>query len=184
MDEASCEVVFRGKILSGRDPERVKAELARVLSLDAAAIDALFVSPKTVLGSGLSRSAAQALRERLMDAGIMVAVMSGSAQASVSAQPASTSVTAATGETAAAAPGAPMELSLSEAGTPLGEAHAFEAPTVKLRGLRITKASEHGRAEPVPEAPRIRELEADVEAGAGEQKERSEFVRLLLKERR
>lgn len=75
MTEATYQIVFRGKILSGYTRDQVRANLAQLFKLDPTRVDALLDSPKTVLKAGIGKDAAARYQEALRQAGIMVAVM-------------------------------------------------------------------------------------------------------------
>ncbi len=76
MSDPTCQIVFRGKLLSGFDRAQVTANLIQLFKSDATRISALLDAPKTILKSGLSREAAARYQDALRLAGIMVAVVS------------------------------------------------------------------------------------------------------------
>lgn len=76
MSDASFQIVFRGKILTGFDRDTVRRNLMALFKADAARIDAMLDSPKLVLKSGVSKDVAARYQEALRQAGIMVAVVS------------------------------------------------------------------------------------------------------------
>ncbi len=93
MGEATYQIVFRGKILSGFDRATVRDNLARLFRTDASRIDGILDAPKTVLKSGLNKEAATRYQEVLRGAGIMVAVMGDAPEATAPSAHAGTTAT-------------------------------------------------------------------------------------------
>lgn len=115
MGEATYQIVFRGKILSGFDRATVRDNLAKLFRTDASRIDGILDAPKTVLKSGLNKEAATRYQEVLRGAGIMVAVMGDAPEAAAPSVHASTTAapaaTVSTPMPAAAPPVAPAAVS-------------------------------------------------------------------------
>ena len=154
MSETYCEIVFRGKILAGFDRTQVQTKLVQLLDLSPAAVDALLSAPKTILRSGLDKEAAARFREALLDAGIMVAVITQPGAPTVSAPPA---VTTSTSTESAPADGLALcEFSLSDLGTSIAERRAFEAPKVNLKGLRLSRSNAPLESRPVAAAVEVK----------------------------
>jgi hypothetical protein len=73
--EATFQVVFRGKLLSGFDAEQVASNLATLFKTDTARAAGMLAQAKWVVKAGLSKEAAQRYQEALRGAGMMVAVI-------------------------------------------------------------------------------------------------------------
>jgi hypothetical protein len=73
--EATFQVVFRGKLLSGFNAEQVASNLATLFKTDTARAAGMLAQPKWVVKVGLSKDAAQRYQEALRAAGMMVAVI-------------------------------------------------------------------------------------------------------------
>lgn len=99
--EATYQVVFRGKLLTGFDQETVECNLAALFKSDRARIRALLAQPKVVLKSGISRDDGTRYEEALRKAGLMVALISESPE---SAADFTSAATATPAQAEAAAP--------------------------------------------------------------------------------
>ena len=83
MAEPTYEIVFRGKLTRDADPVRVRERLIALFRSDAARIDALLGASKATLKRGLSKAQAAQMQEVLREAGLVVAMVSEAALASV-----------------------------------------------------------------------------------------------------
>ncbi len=79
------EVVFRGKLVRGADPDTVRANLARLFRVPEERIARLFQGGRHVLKSGLSHEQAHHYREVLKKAGAIVVVVDTEARADMQA---------------------------------------------------------------------------------------------------
>lgn len=189
MAELHYEIVFRGKLLAGHTREQVVARLVALFAVDAMRIELLLAAPKTVLRRGLDRETATRYREALLAAGVMVAMVGVEVtpEAGLRADPWRIAALESSPEAQDAPPGAPpaaLALSLADAGTPLGERRSFEAPKVNLRGMRIAAANVPIDTRPRPEPVSVSAPDLPVEEIRVEDKERSDFTRLLMRELR
>lgn len=89
-NEATWQVVFRGKLLTGFAPEQVAQNLAALFKTDVARTTALLAQPKVVLKAGVSREVGERYQAALRQAGLVVALISEAPiAAGVAAEPAS-----------------------------------------------------------------------------------------------
>ncbi len=79
------EVVFRGKLVRGADPQVVRDNLCRLFKAPAEKIEALFQGGRHVLKKGLSHEQAHHYREVLKKAGAIVVVVDAEAKADMQA---------------------------------------------------------------------------------------------------
>ncbi len=79
------EVVFRGKLVRGADPQVVRENLCRLFKAPAEKIEALFQGGRHVLKRGLSHEQAHHYREVLKKAGAIVVVVDTEAKADMQA---------------------------------------------------------------------------------------------------
>lgn len=186
MGQQHYEIVFRGKLLAGQERAQVVARLAKLFGVDPVRVESLLQAPKTVLRRGLDREAASRYRETLLANGIMVAMVGSegtagpaSGQWRIAALDAPAQVTPAADPAAA-----PPELSLSDLGTPIGEKRSFNAPKVNLRGVRIAAANVPIDTKPAAAPAQIAAPDLSIDNAAIEDKERSDFTRMLMKELR
>lgn len=186
MSESRCEIVFRGKILAGFDRDRVRTNLAQLLGIAAAQVDDILDAPKTVLKSGLDRTAAAEFRESLLRAGIMVAVITLPSAAPAPAPLELVAMPDAPGprQHVVAAHLGPSALALSDHAVALAPKRPFEAPRANTNGLRISKSSEHVAAQPAP-ASVIKALDLTVaETERREEKVQSKLIEAITKDAR
>jgi len=159
MSEATYQIVFRGKLLSGFDRAQVIANLAQLFKSDADRIGVLLDTPKTVLKSGLSKDSAARYQDVLRQAGIMVAVV-GDATAAVATMQnlplvesavalsgsnesgeASEASEASEAESREFAPSTSIsELTLADAGTRIVESQRVIAPQLDLSSFSLAAA--------------------------------------------
>lgn len=127
-NEATWQVVFRGKLLTGFAPEQVAQNLAALFKTDVTRTAALLAQPKVVLKAGVSREVGERYQAALRQAGLVVAL--------ISEAPIAAGVAAAepvTAPTVTATPGAasqpPMALRSVPASSPAPPAAIVPAPS-------------------------------------------------------
>ncbi len=109
------EVVFRGKLVRGADPQVVRDNLCRLFKAPAEKIEALFQGGRHVLKRGLSHEQAHHYREVLKKAGAIVVVVDAEAKADMQAlRPGQAAKPAARPAPVAAPPAPPEKPATSE----------------------------------------------------------------------
>lgn len=87
MPSKDYQVVFRGRLVPGQDPDLVKQNLAKLFKVDEARIGQMFSGKRQVLKKGLDRETADKYRALLKKAGAIVAVVSEETQRSARVMP-------------------------------------------------------------------------------------------------
>lgn len=135
MAEGQFDIVFTGELVSGSDPESVRDRLAELFKIPPERAAALLSRRRVVIKRGLSGMAAAKYLHAIRQAGAVAqAVDTASAEA---AKPiAETQPEAAR---PAAAPEAPVALTLAEVGATLVEPEQVEEPSIDTSGLSIAE---------------------------------------------
>ncbi|MCU0755992.1 MAG: hypothetical protein MUE46_12850 [Xanthomonadales bacterium] len=142
-NEATWQVVFRGKLLSGFAPEQVAQNLAALFKTDTARTAALLTQPKVVLKAGVSREVGERYQAALRQAGLVVALISEApiaagvaAAESAPTPPAPTTAAAAPAPAPVSAP-RPMPATLPATG-PAVAAPPAAAPSLAAPGALLS----------------------------------------------
>ncbi len=125
MSEKTFEAVFKGRIVTGAEPSRVKSNLARLFKTDATRIEAMFSGKRVVIKRGVDEATARNYQAALRKAGAIVEVVNTAAPP-VARIP------------VPAEPPAPS-LSMAEVGVTLVEPKEIQEPDIDTSDLSVAE---------------------------------------------
>jgi hypothetical protein len=145
MADPSFDVVFAGQILEGVDPQRVRANVAKLFDIDAARVEKLFSGQRIVIKKDVGAAAAQKYQAVMAKAGAVVEIVEKGA-------PRESAVHTVASPSPAPPPAGSQDLSMAEPGVLLVEPDRVEAPAIDTSHLQLAEVGATlTESEPIPE---------------------------------
>ena len=121
MSDQQYHIVFRGQLVKGASAEQVQNNLAKLFKAEPAKLNHLFAGKPAIIKKGLDRAGADKYEAVLRRAGAVVEIIDAAQIATKPAAPQEEAINPTPPAAPAAAPQAPADLSVAEAGVTLVE---------------------------------------------------------------